>query len=73
MKDAKDMGTDRIGEVLAEYRRMKGVAGDTLQLGTFDLLSGLLADIFHYAKFAGIDANLAIADGYRMFAEESVI
>lgn len=63
-------GTDRFAELVEEYKRMKGVHGDTLQLGDTDLYAGILADSFHWAKLLGIDSTLAFGEAYKTFLQE---
>jgi len=66
-----EAGTDRFGELLAEYKRMKGVAGDQLGTSTMDLYTGLLADALHYALKMHLNYVLAFAEAYRVHLEES--
>lgn len=65
-------GIDRFGEILAEYTRMRGVTGDVLKIGSRDLLTGILADAFHWASMSGIDALGAFCEAYRIAVEEAV-
>lgn len=65
-------GIDRFAELIEEYKRMKGVHGDTLQLGDYDLYTGVLADAMHWAMLLGIDPVLAWGEAYRTVLEENV-
>lgn len=65
-------GIDRFGEVLAEYRRMKGVEGDVLTLGNRDLYTGVLADGFLWCLVSGIEPLAVIAEAHRLAVEENL-
>lgn len=65
-------GIDRFGELLAEYARMTGVAGDVLKLGARDLLVGVLTDAIHWGSMSGVDHMLAYCEAYRTALEERV-
>jgi hypothetical protein len=67
---AEQRGVERFGEIVSEYKRMKGVDGDALQLGAPDLYVGVIADSLHWAKAEGFDAILAMGEAYNLAVRE---
>lgn len=67
---AVERGTARFGELVEEYKRMKGVDGDALQLDEPELYTGVIADSLHWARAAGFDPVLAMSEAYRLAEEE---
>lgn len=67
---AVQRGVDRFNELVEEYRRMKGVDGDALQLDSPELYTGVIADSLHWAREAGFDPVLAMSEAYRLAEEE---
>lgn len=71
MTEAAEAGANRFAELIIEYKRMKGVAGDELSAGWPELYSGIIADGLHWADLhGGFDAVLAMSYGYRQHVRE---